>query len=62
MMGIEMMKPLHHTGTQKIQTARLILRQFKCGDYKDMSEWASNLELYDIYPIVHMTHWKSAKI
>lgn len=45
MTDIEMMKPLHHTGTQEIQTERLLLRQFRHDDYEDMFEWASNPEV-----------------
>lgn len=42
MTEIEMMKPLKHAGTQLIKTERLILRQFKSEDYKDMFIWAGN--------------------
>lgn len=45
MTEIEKMTPLNHSGTQLIQTKRLILRQFKPEDYRDMFIWASNPEV-----------------
>ena len=45
MTEIEMMKPLKHCGTKKIETKRLILRQFELSDCHDMYKWASNMEV-----------------
>lgn len=45
MTDIERMKPLQHTGTKEIQTERLVLRQFRHDDYRDMFKWASNPEV-----------------
>lgn len=42
MTDIEKMAPLHHMGTQTLQTARLLLRPFRNEDYADMFVWASN--------------------
>jgi len=42
MTDIEKIKPLTHIGTQTINTARLVLRQFSINDAEDMFIWASN--------------------
>lgn len=45
MTEIEALKPLRHCGTKKIETERLVLRQFEHSDCKDMYQWASNMEV-----------------
>ncbi len=45
MTEIEMMKPLSHCGTQRIETERLVLRRFCLRDCDDMFTWASNMEV-----------------
>ena len=45
MTEIEMMNPLNHSGTKRIETERLILRQFELSDCDDMYQWASNPEV-----------------
>ena len=52
-----MMKPLHHTGTQKIKTDRLILRRFIYDDYEDVFVYASNpdvVRFLSYYPHKHI--------
>ena len=42
MSDIELLRPLNHTGTNTIQTARLVLRRFQFSDHTDMFQWASD--------------------
>ena len=42
MSDIELLRPLNHTGTNTIQTARLVLRRFQYSDHTDMFQWASD--------------------
>ncbi|HIR52739.1 MAG TPA: GNAT family N-acetyltransferase [Candidatus Onthovicinus excrementipullorum] len=45
MTDIEQLKPICHTGTQPIQTQRLLLRRFRREDAGAMFQWASNPEV-----------------
>lgn len=42
MSDIELLRPLNHTGTKTIKTARLVLRRFQFSDHTDMFQWASD--------------------